>query len=638
MAKMNRVPGIGALNRSAAVFWSLAAAIVFLAVASIQRPDGAASGTGADPFYGADAFTLLFEDFEGMTRAHTVSPCVIFAPGHISGQALFLTETGSHVLYAETWWPRPGEFVQTGTVEFYYRPETFISTPARSFAALFTTDERPQFPPGGGYPTLAVKEAGNLNWAVARSPSHYTQADYPLEAESPPLHPGQWYHIAGIWESGAIRLYLNGRLAANEEFDTFVLADEFQLGSRNTMAHGAMAARGRIDRFRLSSIARSARFFPSALDVRIDAPTSAPGGVPLERPFVVRARAYASDTRPRTLEIHADTDPLDFNGVLLASGLPDSGAFILGGGLADSTWYLYAIARAGPDVAYYYYPFPFALTPAGTHASIHDPIETTAIIMAPVDATESFALVLLNNGGSGAAPISRVTADGSGANHRITTRLLEAFDTAVISIWMREPVGGIMLGIRSDTPTLDTGNLPLGIARNDTGRRAFARTVIMTEFLRSDGSIIGDTKITSYIGETYAYTIEFRLSAQTTALFHAMGFDTSVGARGFAFYYADTYGCVWREDRGVTVSVVAGDAGGIRIRCAGITKDLPGGLGAPSPPGAVSIGVESPPFCLVEQLGVSGPLLVFLRGLRDWLLENVAGRALTAVYYGLSGG
>jgi hypothetical protein len=546
-----------------------------------------------------------------------------------------LTDTKAYLLYADTWWPTPGEFVSAGTIECYFRPETFIFTSNQSFGSIFTTNARPQFPPGGGYPTLAVNQAGNLNWAIARSPNHYAEADYPLEAESPALNPGQWYHIAGTWESGSIKLYINGLLGAESAFDTYVLAEEFLIGSRNLDPTAALAARGRIDRFRLSSVARSASSFPSALDVRIDAPTSGAGGVTIERPFTVRARAYASDTRSRLLDIYADSDASGLNGILLASGLPESGNFLLGGALADTSWYLYAIARAGTDSAYYYYPFPFELTPSETYATIQDPTETTAVVVTPVAETESFTLVLLNNGGSVTTPSTSVTADGTGANHTIATRLLEAFDTAVISIWMREPTGGIMLGVRSDTPTIDSGNLPLGIARTDTGIRAFARSVIMTEFLRPDGSIIGDTKTTSYIGDTYAYTIEYRLSAQTTALFHALGFDTSVGSRGFGFYYADTYGGVWREDRSVTVSVVAGDAGGIRVRCAGITKDLPGGLGKPSPPGAVSISVKSPSFCLVERImGRAYWFFGWLRGLRDLMLESGWGRALVGVYYG----
>jgi hypothetical protein len=83
------------------------------------------------------------------------------------------------------------------------------------------------------------------------------------------------------------------------------------------------------------------------------------------------------------------------------------------------------------------------------------------------------------------------------------------------------------------------------------------------------------------------------------------------------------------------VSVVAGDAGGIRVRCAGITKDLPGGLGKPSPPGAVSISVKSPSFCLVERImGRAYWFFGWLRGLRDLMLESGWGRALVGVYYG----
>ncbi len=584
-------------------------------------------------YYSSDAWTLLFDDFEGTSQAQSRAASASFSTGYLGGQALMLSDTKAYALYSDTWWLNAENLRTQGTVEMYYRPDTFLFTPAQGYAVLFSTDERANTPPGGGYPALAVKENGNLSWSISKSPAQYAEIDYPLQDDSPPLYPTQWYHLAATWESGGMRLYINGVAIGTETFDTSVLTEPFQLGSRNTDPLKALAARGRIDRFRLSSVARSPVAFPSALDVRIDSPLSRAGGVDLARPFVVVARAYASDSRTRIVSLYADTDATGFDGTLLAAGLPESGSFLLNGALGDSTVYLYAIARAGTDSAFFYHPFPFQLTASEAFGAIQDPLETSAVAVVPVTGSESYSLVLLNGGTTSDSPSGSANATGTGAGHALQFRLLDPSDTAVMHIWSRGPTGGVMLSVRSDTSSLRVMGLPGGIPSTATGIQAFSRTAFLAEFLEGSGRMIGDTRSTSSIHETYAFTIEYRLSSATAALFRSLGFDTSPGSGSFGLYYADTWGAVWIEDRTVMVTVSAGDAGGIVVRCAGITKDLPGGLGMASVAGPAIVSVTEKPGCLLQGMGFRGEILQGLRITRDYLLSTRLGRLFVRLYY-----
>jgi len=617
--------------------FGIAAIIFFIAISvcySVKPVSVLGVGSSPDPYYSSDGFTLLFDNFEDTTLADSVASSVSYDSGYLSGRSLLFSDTNSYALYSDSWWTDPGEQVSAGTVEMYYRPDTFVYTSDQSYELLFTMDERPNAATGGGYPSLSVLEDGNLNWAISRSPGQYAEADYPTETDSPFLYPGQWYHIAATWSAGIINLYVNGLLAATADFDTYVLAEEFQLGSRDLSITKGLSARGKIDRFRLSSVARSASQFPSCLDIRIDTPLSAPGGVNLAKPFVVKARAYASDTRTRKLDIYADSNATGFDGTLLAENLPESGSFLLGAGLSDTTWYLYAVARAGSDSAFYYYPFPFILSASQNYANVLDPSDTAASFSIAPSSSESFTIILLNQGGTVDSPPASVDTTGAGANYSIATRLLEPTDTAVFYIWTKEPAGAVSISVRTDSQHLNAPFMPRGISNSETGIKAFSRTIISTEFFGSDGKMIGDTATTSWIGDTFAYNIEYRLSKQTAALFRELGFDTSAGSKSFAFFYADTYGAIWFEDPNVIVSVSAGSLGGIIVRCSGITKDLPGGLGLANPTGTSYItSVDHAGTCILERIGAPEPLLILFRFLRDVLMNNLIGRLMIGFYY-----
>lgn len=582
------------------------------------------AGTGT-VLYTSDGSTRLFDNFEGVTLADSTATQVTFAAGYLGGQALFLPDTGSYAIYSDSWWLDRGDgFQESGTIEFYYRPETFIFTNPRPYATLLTQDERAAPPLTGGLPTLAVFNATDLSWGI--SPVGATN-DASVELS---LYPGQWYHIAATWGSGGLNLYVNDTLVATENnSDTIVRADTFLLGGTGILPTQGLSARGRIDRFRLSSRARTAGEFPAALDVVIDSPTTGSYTIP----FPLTYRAYATETRTRLVDIYTDTDNENFNGVAVALNLSESGTVLIGNGLTSDTYFLYAVAHAGGDSAYFYTQDFITLTLPPGFDTVVDPVETTAAVTVTPTTTPSFTAVLLNGGGTTSGSLAPAADSvGTNANYTVTARLMNAFDTAKLSIWTKETSPAILIGIRSDTASLNAAYLPKRIPATAAGLNAFGATILSTEFLLSNGQMIGDTSSTRYIGDTFAYTVEFQLSGTTTLAFRNLGFDTAAGSKSFSFYFADTYGARWIEDTTVTVSVVAGTNGGIRVRVAGITKDLPGGLGGASVSNSTTQG-DAPGWCLLKSAGAPEWLLKLLRALRDILLEGSLGRWFVGIYY-----
>ncbi len=612
--------------------------VVFLSlglVLAASRPAGSGftPPSAAPHLYFSDASTLLFDDYEGTSFASGFSPNATFAAGYLGGQALYLPDTGSYVTYSDSWWAQnDANFQETGTIEFYYRPETFVFTGDQLYGCLLTMDERPLNPARPALPTLAVHEAGGLSWALSRGGAGgYHDALYSTD---PALYPGQWYHIAATWSGSGLKLYINDTLVAEGLSDTFVAADTFMLGATGAvgLAEG-LAARGRIDRFRLSWRPRAAGEFPRALDVRIDSPV---GGETVVVPFPVSYQASASETRARTVDLYADTDLYNFNGTRLLSGLSESGTVLAGTSLPEGAYYLYAVARAGTDSAFFYMNLDVNVTRSLAFDTVVDPAETsTFVTITPVtNAGDSFTVVLLNGGGTTSGSLTAAADSiGTKANYTIRHRLLETGDTAVIHLWTKEVSPAIHLRIRSDTRNLLALYLPRGIQNNDVGLRAFGATILSTEFVTSDGRMLGDSRTTTSIGDTFVYTIEYQLSARTAALFRQLGFDTSAGSTSFSFFYADTYGARWVEDLSCTVRVVAGSNGGVVVRVQGITRDLPGGLGFASYSSATVAAASSSGGCLLDRCQLPEGILGWLRILRDLMIETSLGRILAGCYY-----
>lgn len=601
-------------------------------------PARSAAGSPAPALYAADSVTTLFDDFEGSNRAARQSANVGYQPGYLSGQALYLPDTMSWAQYDDTWWVDNGNgFQESGTIEFYYRPDTaFLFTTDRSHAMLFTNGER-EVQPGIGQPNLSILEEGKLDWAISRSPFGVTYNE--IANDNPPLFPMQWYHIAVTWGQNVMRLFRNGTLVATGTEDAFVSTDTFLLGATGVLPFTqGLAARGRIDRLRLSSRPRGENELPSAMDVRIDSPVN--GGT-FAAPFPVTYRAFESIYRQRLVDIFADTDDRNFNGTPVARNLPESGTFLIGAGITAGSYVLYAIAHSGGDSAFYYVGQPITVTVNPSFGSIVDPMDTTGTVAVAPATIDTFTLILLNGGGATPAPLVNAStgatvADSSGtrANYSIASNLMLAADSVRIYVWTTETTPSILLGVRSDTSSLDSTFLPLGIANSALGRSALGATAFSLEFFRSNGTMIGDTASTRYVGDTFVYTIEYQLSKKTAGWFRSLGYDTAPGSGSFGFYFADTYGAAWRYDSSVTVSVLTGSAGGILVRVTGITRDLPGGLGLVQP-GVVLHQVDIPGFCVIERLDPAEWMLELLRAFRDFLLSFNVGRWIAGCYYGV---
>lgn len=587
-----------------------------------------ASVNPANAQYGTDTSTRLFENFEGVTQAADSSGAT-FGAGYLGGSALRFTDTGGYAQYSDSWWVRDADDMQeSGTIECFVKIDTFLVTSNQYYPTILTEQQHPISSGDDGRPEFGFNADGAY-FAISDPPG-YLELD-----PSYSLNPGQWYHLAATWGAAGRRLFVNGLQVASHARDTFVFVDTFFIGSPPSGAlQRGLGIVGVIDRFRLSDRQRSADEFPSPLDIVIDTPTA--GGA-YTVPLLMTFRAFATETRSRLVDIYADTDGMNFNGVVVARNLPESGTFFVGGGLATDTYFLYAVAHAGSDSAYASISLPFQLTLAPGVAAIVAPADTTAtIVVAPVT-TDSFTVVLLTNGGTTSGSlVAAADSIGTAANYFVATRLMNAYDTAAISIWTRETAPAILIGLRSDTASLKGASLPYGIPNTAAGRSAFGATVISLEFLTSNGRMIGDTKSTSYIGDSFAYTIEYRLSAATTRAYHDFGFDTAPGSSSFRLYYADTYGAGWIHDTTTAVVVVAGVGGGITVRVTGITRDLPGGLGL-APSGFVFIsGQEKSGLCLLQDAGAPGWLLTACRFLRDILMQCGFGRLMTLMYYACS--
>lgn len=360
--------------------------------------------------------------------------------------------------------------------------------------------------------------------------------------------------------------------------------------------------------------------------------------------------SFTSGSNLAAVHLHADTTGVDTtvdailgDSNLVAPGFNAGGvvAETSVGGAADGmgglffrgTTELWAVDRAFHRVL----RFDGTQTESATTlpvSTLVDPVDSTAVVNAPTATSETYLQVNLNGGGTTSGTLSSAaTATGANANYACTTTLVNSGDTAGLFVYTNQTTGSIFLGLRSDTASLDPNNLPTGIPATDAGRRAFGATVILVEFANAAGRVLGDSRTTTVIGDTFAYTLVYELSRQTTALYRDLGFDTSVGSSAFGFYFADTYGGRWIRDTTVTVTVTAGSSGGgIAVRVAGITKDLPGGLGGGSSSAAGASG-SSGGGCVIGRTGLLGRLLGNLRGVRDLLLTSSLGRFLSAIYY-----
>lgn len=271
-------------------------------------------------------------------------------------------------------------------------------------------------------------------------------------------------------------------------------------------------------------------------------------------------------------------------------------------------------------------------------ASVVSPTDTRVTANAPIATTESYVQINLPQSATITAGVLKNASDSVGTNavYICTSTLVNSTDSVVIPIWTNQGRGRIFIGLRSDTGTLGaSGNLPSGITATAAGRAAFGATVILTEFADSTPRLLGDSRTTTNIGDSFAYTLRYFLSEAAVARYRSLGFDTNAGSGAFRFWYADTYGGAWTMDTTVTVTVAAAPAPwNLLITVSGITKDLPGGLG-----GAGSATVVPPPaggVCVIDSVFGNTPMaraFPAMRGARDALLGSSIGRILVGGYY-----
>lgn len=257
---------------------------------------------------------------------------------------------------------------------------------------------------------------------------------------------------------------------------------------------------------------------------------------------------------------------------------------------------------------------------------------------APVTSSDSFVQVNLPGGETTAGTLSSAAdSSGTGADYTVTIPPPTSdlgVETTVIHIWTDLPEMGILVGRRSDTETIDTDGSPNAIAKTDTGRRAFAASILGIKFIDKDGNVIGDPNKTNPVGDSVAYTLKVCLSKKTTGLYHALGFDTAAGSSSFKHWYADTYGSGWTLDNSAKVDVVAQKGGGICLIATGVTVNGEHGFGGG---GSSVVTANDNGNCLLGRSGLPGTILESFRRLRDLALHLHPFRWLVKAYYAVFG-
>ncbi len=211
-------------------------------------------------------------------------------------------------------------------------------------------------------------------------------------------------------------------------------------------------------------------------------------------------------------------------------------------------------------------------------------------------------------------------------------------DTVTIDLWTNQSPFTLFYGLRTDTNSVQPADLPGGISSTDTGLRAFGRTAFLLEFADSASEILGGDTVTTQVGDSFAYVVEYDLSETTARLYRDLGFDTAAGSSNFKFNFADTFAANWQADSS-TVDVDTNARGGIRVRVAVLDKDLPGALGGDfsqdSGEAKMSSGDDDDDCVIGHTFGKNSSLTGVLRNLRDRLLKKRFGRAITEWYYGV---
>jgi len=215
---------------------------------------------------------------------------------------------------------------ESGTIEFYmkYTPDALSET-------RFILTQK----------GLGAKSKGNLDLVLLTdSRLQYSLFDSGTITSSTRLNSGEWYHIAITYGPKGMILYVNGESEASKlvagappTSDTIYLGSPSSFGSAHSM-------RGYIDAIRFSKTQRV--IFPSALSVKIVSLASVAKDAAYTKWLAVQ-----NETSVVKLDLYADRDNQGYDGVLLASGVSNTGSDsidltpLLSFG---DTFYIYAIA------------------------------------------------------------------------------------------------------------------------------------------------------------------------------------------------------------------------------------------------------------------------------------------------------
>jgi hypothetical protein len=213
-----------------------------LAIATLAGLAGLASArTAAAGPITADAFTVVFDNFNGATTGTVINGSMTFVTGQPGfGQAVSVG-AGPFIQYPMAW---PGS--SSGTVEFWMNP----TSPGTILDVNWI--DTTTVPPGGHvlYPSF---EANGFAYAN-------TWPGGGIPGGGGPVPFGQWTHFAFTWSPSASQLYLNGVLvnsvAANVGPSLFPNNWLYLNPWGGNAGVGAYA--GLIDDLRVSTIVRSA--------------------------------------------------------------------------------------------------------------------------------------------------------------------------------------------------------------------------------------------------------------------------------------------------------------------------------------------------------------------------------------------
>jgi hypothetical protein len=198
------------------------------------------SATGEAGPITADAFTVVFDNFNGSTTGTVFNGPLTFASSQSGfGQALQISNNGAFIQYALPWTCCSGT---SGTVEFWMQATTPGTIMDGNWINTTTS------PPFGHVLFPEINAAGYVSgWAYQNSTVGLTSPT--------PVPFGAWTHVAFTFSNGGSSLYINGSLVSSSGSN---LGPWFQSNNWLYLSPwGSSGFMGLIDDLRISNVVRS---------------------------------------------------------------------------------------------------------------------------------------------------------------------------------------------------------------------------------------------------------------------------------------------------------------------------------------------------------------------------------------------